>query len=143
MNKNLKIALAIFALSVVVLTGLDYIVNMTLYDYGLEFSMKWAMTYWTFYALAYQLIVLGCWRITRDTRVLFALELFVLSGTQDLVFFSLWNGGAYPPGDWTWLPFYWVFGRWNTTDQLVWSAMWTTVAAAVLMFPKKKLPAWR
>ena len=34
MNKNLKICLILFALAVIVLTGSDYVVNMTLYDYS-------------------------------------------------------------------------------------------------------------
>jgi hypothetical protein len=46
------------------------------------------------------------------------MEIFVLTSTQDLVYFGLWEG-AFPHIEWSWMPFYRIFGSWTTTHQIM------------------------
>jgi hypothetical protein len=46
------------------------------------------------------------------------MEVFVLTATQDLVYFGLWQG-SFPRIEWLWTPFYWIFGSWTTTHQIL------------------------
>lgn len=116
MSKRTLLAILLFAVSVLVLSRLDFLVHSTLYDYGLIFSYSWANEYWILYALAYQLVIIPLSLWTRNLYLFLVTEGFVLSATQDLIFFGLWEGW-FPSGDWTWMPQYNLFGGWTTANQ--------------------------
>jgi hypothetical protein len=117
---------------VLIFTKLDFLVNETLYDYGLEFSYEWYQEYTIQYALSYQLILLLLYLWTSDWKLAFVLEGFVLSSGQDLIFFMVWNGG-FPKGEWTWMFFYRIFGFWNTNTQILLTAS-VTLTSFLLTF---------
>lgn len=88
---------------------IDYVVNSTLYDFGLVFSYDWANMYW----LAYQgtfwvfsgIVAFIYWFGSRKTgcdkkvaaALFVSINLLALSGLQDILFFVLWDGGL--PGE--------------------------------------------
>ena len=115
LNKTVA-AIILFFVSVLVLTRMDYIVHQVLYNYGLVFSYAWASDYWILYALCYQLVILFLFLWTQNKKLLIATEAFVLTATQDLIFFGLWCGW-FPTTDWVWMPQYVILGFWSTQNQ--------------------------
>lgn len=111
-------SLILFFSAALILTKLDFLVNKTLYEYGLQFSYGWYQEYALQYALSYQLILLLLYLWIRDWKLVFVLEGFVLSAGQDLIFFAVWNRG-FPESQWTWIIFHRIFGFWNTTTQIL------------------------
>jgi hypothetical protein len=109
--------LVLFLFAVLILTKLDFLVNTTLYEYGLQFSYGWYQEYTFLYALSYQLVLLLLYLWTRDWKSILVLEGFVLSAGQDLIFFAVWNG-SFPDGQWAWTIFHQIFGFWNTGIQV-------------------------
>ena len=105
-HQKLVIASVLFALVVLLFTRMDYIVNVVLYRFGLRFSEGWFSDYSLAYTLMYQLTILCLFIYCRRIAFLLLTEVFVLTSTQDLVFFSLWNQGVYPSGQWTWTRYY-------------------------------------
>lgn len=113
-------------------SGLDFVVNSVLYDFGLEFSFSWALQYWFFYngilfcfgfviSLAYWF---GSDKTAKNFRVALALflsiVLLVLGGLPDVLFFVFWGGGLPDGGvEWWWIPWYGLLGFWNSYSQLV------------------------
>lgn len=131
-------ALILFLFAVLILTKLDFLVNETLYEYGLQFSYGWYQEYVLQYALIYQLILLLLYLWTQDWKSIFVLEGFVLSSGQDLIFFIVWNRG-FPQGQWTWTIFHQVFGFWNTNTQILLTVS-LTFASFILTFIMSKVP---
>lgn len=116
----------------VFMAGLDFVVHGVLYDYGLCFSYDWAVFYWWVFGCAFFVfgVVVGFvyWsgsgRSRRDGVFGFGLFLSVyllsIGGLVDVLWFVLWGGGL--PGDdvvWWWMPWFRLFGFWNTGLQLV------------------------
>ncbi|HLE75260.1 MAG TPA: hypothetical protein VI864_04360 [Candidatus Bathyarchaeia archaeon] len=114
-RKNL-FAILLFFLGVLLFTRVDFLVNESLYHYGLHFNENWYAEYTSLYALCYQFLILSLLVYTRNLKLLVFMEVFVLTSTQDMVYFGLWQG-AFPKIDWWWTPFYRIFGTWTTTDQ--------------------------
>ena len=125
-------AILLFAVSVLVLTRIDFLVHSTLYDYGLIFSYSWAVEYWYLYAILYQLVIVPLSLWTRNLYFFFAAQAFVLSATQDLFFFGLWCG-SFPPEtvNWWWMPTYRIFGFWSTSTQFVFSILVNVLVFAI------------
>jgi hypothetical protein len=132
----------LFLSAVLILTKLDFLVNKTLYEYGLQFSHEWYQEYALQYALSYQLILLLLYLWTRDWKLIAVLEGFVLSAGQDLIFFIVWNGG-FPKSQWTWMIFHEIFGFWNTATQVL-LTVGATLASLFLIFiiPKSRKKKW-
>jgi hypothetical protein len=113
------------------MSGLDFIVHGTLYGYGLRFSYDWAVNYWNVYGCVFFVFSvavgfvywLGSDRSRKDVKIGFGLFLSVyllfLGGLADVLWFVLWSGGL-PSGDvvWWWMPWFKVFGFWNSYAQL-------------------------
>ena len=113
------------------MSRMDYVVNSTLYNYGLRFSYNWAEGYWLTYNaifIAFGLAVscaywLGSHKTRRDMKCSMALlatiVLFTVGGLQDVMFFVLWAGGL-PPSNviWRWSPFTSLIGTWNSMIQI-------------------------
>ncbi len=142
---NRLIPLVLFLLAVLIFTKLDFLVNETLYNYGLRFSYEWYHEYTVLYALCYQLVLLLLYRWTHDWKLVFVLEGFVLSSGQDLIYFTVWNGG-FPQGEWTWMFFHRIFGFWNTNAQILLTAgvtltcfILTFILSKAFIIPKKSL----
>jgi len=111
-------AVLLFFLGVLLFTRFDYFVNASLYNYGLQFSESWYGEYLILYGLCYQLLILSLLVYTRNVKLFVLMEVFVLTSTQDFVFFGLWQG-AFPTIEWAWTPFYRIFGSWTTTRQIL------------------------
>jgi hypothetical protein len=116
-RKNL-FAILLFFFGVLLFTRVDFLVNESLYHYGLHFNENWYAEYTNLYALYYQFLILSLLVYTRNLKLLVFMEVFVLTSTQDMVYFGLWQG-AFPKIDWWWTPFYRIFGSWTTTQQIL------------------------
>ena len=115
----------------VFMSGLDFVVHRVLYGYGLWFSFDWAVGYWVFYwcvFLVFGVVVgfvywVGSGRGGRDVRVGLGLFLSVfllcLGGLQDVFWFVFWGGGLPSNGVvWWWMPWFGLFGFWDSGLQL-------------------------
>lgn len=100
------------------------------YAYGLQFSFDWANIDWAIYFFECQGAVLASALIARSLALLLVYEAFVLTATQDLIFYGLWHNflriapqqpTVFPTGDWTWMPLHSIFGIWTTTMQFTFS----------------------
>ena len=92
-------------------------INMTLYFHGLQFSYDWYTEYSLLYMVQYQLLILFLTLWTKNFRLTLFWEVFVLSSSQDLVFFGLWNIGRFPVENWHWTFYYRILGFWTTETQ--------------------------
>jgi len=54
----------VLVLAMLLLLQLDWIVNNTLYDYRLVFSLDWAVPYWTFFRISLGLLVFAVAAVT-------------------------------------------------------------------------------
>jgi hypothetical protein len=119
--------LAFFAL----MSRIDYIVNGTLYSYGLRFSYDWAEGYWSTYFSVYVVfsivVASAYWLGSNKTRtnLKYSIALFLTiillaaGGVQDIMFFIFWAGGL-PPSSvvWWWAPWTSLIGTWNSILQI-------------------------
>jgi len=142
--KGVGVTLSIF-LYFCLLSRIDFIVHRDLYHYGLRFSYEWANGYWITYfaAYAYFSIVIGFvyWLASNRTRndlkislgLIATVNLLLIGGLADIMFFSLWAGGL-PPDSfmWWWLPWYQIFGVWTSSMQIALMALMSLVT--VLMW---------
>lgn len=122
------------------MSKIDYIVHGTLYQYGLQFSFEWAIDYWIVYTVAFvafSIIVslmywLGSKKTMKDLKFSIALiatvNILMISGLQDVMFYILWAGGL-PPNNiiWWWAPGYNIIGTWTTAMQI----LSTTIGIAI------------
>lgn len=113
------------------MSRMDYVVNSTLYSYGLRFSYDWAWEYWITYNaifVAFALVVscaywFGSHKTRRDMKfsiaLLMTIVLFTVGGLQDVMFFVFWAGGL-PPSNvaWWWAPWINLMGTWNSLIQI-------------------------
>jgi hypothetical protein len=118
MKRQNLFAILLFFLGVLLFTRVDFLVNESLYNYGLRFNENWYGEYANLYALYYQFLILTLLVYARDLKLLVFMEVFVLTSTQDIVYFGVWQG-AFPKIDWWWTPFYRIFGSWTTTQQIL------------------------
>jgi hypothetical protein len=49
----------------------------------------------------YQVVIVMLFLYSRSIRLLMVLEGFVATGGQDIIFFGLWGGAAFPTSTWT------------------------------------------
>jgi hypothetical protein len=129
------LSVALFAAGILVLTARDQLIHGILYNYGLTFSYAWANWDWTIYFLQFQILAIATALIADSRNLLVLYEAFVLSATQDLVFYAVWNNMAFPSTEWWWGFGYKLFGTWNTGLQFAWSI---TILSATTCFL-----AWR
>ena len=141
--KGVGVALSIF-LYFCLLSRIDFIVHGDLYHYGLQFSYEWANEYWITYfaSYAYFSIVIGFvyWlasnRTRKNLRVSIGLtttvNLLLIGGLADIIFFSLWAGGL-PPDNfmWWWVPWYQIFGVWTSSMQINLMAFISLIVASM------------
>lgn len=136
-RKNL-FAVLLFFFGVLLFTRIDFFVNASLYNYGLKFNENWYAEYTTLYTLCYQLLILSLFVYTRNLKLFVFMEIFVLTSTQDLVYFGLWQG-AFPQIEWSWMPFYRIFGTWTTTHQIMLSSSANLLVwLAIILLPLRK-----
>jgi hypothetical protein len=133
-SKRLGIAAIFFAISVLLFTGLDFLVNSTLYGFGLQFNDGWYSPYTLLYSLLYQIIIVCLGFYCKSWRFLIVAESFVLSGTQDIVYFALWNHGVFPVDAWSWIMASRIGITWTTQLQFVWSAVALSVGVLAAYF---------
>jgi hypothetical protein len=135
MKKQSVVAVLLFLVGVLLFTRIDFLINKSLYDYGLRFSQNWYGEYTTLYMLCYQFLIISLFVYSRNFKLVLLMEVFVLTYTQDLVYFGLWQG-AFPSANWTWMPLFKFFGSWTTGYQLLFSFSLNSLAVvAVFGFP--------
>jgi hypothetical protein len=132
-------AIGIFSLSVLLLTRLDFLVNNILYSFGLTFSETWYQEYGALYFLAYQLVIFALLAYTRNLKLFAFFQVFVLTSTQDLVYFGLWEG-SFPLHEWVWMVYYRIFGFWNTTSQILLSA--SSLSSIMILSRVERIQVW-
>ena len=133
------------------MSRMDYVVNSTLYNYGLRFSRGWADGYWITYNAIFVAFALGIscayWFGSRKTRrdlkfsiaLLTTIILFTIGGLQDIMFFVLWAGGL-PPNNvvWWWAPLANIVGTWNSTIQVAFTSLMVCVSVCIWLIVKRK-----
>lgn len=129
--------LFLFFMAVFLLTYADWVVNGLLYQFGLRFDAVWYERYSLGYTLLWQFTVCLLAVAFKSWRLFVFMEAFVLSSTQDLIYFGVWNGGVFPVGDWTWMPLYNVLGFYNTGFQIVLSVVCVGSAILIIKMVKK------
>lgn len=138
MNRNL-VAIGIFSFSVLLLTRLDFLINNILYNFGLSFSEAWYQEYTILYFLAYQLVVFILLAYTKNLKLFAFFQVFLLTSTQDLVYFGLWEG-SFPSHEWVWMVYYRIFGFWNTTSQILLSLF--SLSSSMILFRVDRIQVW-
>lgn len=118
----------LFGFSILLFTRLDYLINKEFYGYGLQFSEQWYSKYGVIYFLLYQLSILFIYLYSFNIRFLLLFEAFVLSSTQDLIYFGVWGHGEFPEGNWVWMPQYKIFKTWTTKHQILLSFFCNLIA---------------
>jgi len=137
-NRNL-VAIGIFSFSVLLLTRLDFLINNILYNFGLSFSEAWYQEYTILYFLAYQLVVFILLAYTKNLKLFAFFQVFLLTSTQDLVYFGLWEG-SFPSHEWVWMVYYRIFGFWNTTSQILLSLF--SLSSSMILFRVDRIQVW-
>lgn len=132
-QKRLLAGTAIFACGILLITKFDHMVNSTLYGTGTKLTIGWYWPYSAVYFLLLQGFVVVLYLYVQKREALLLAESFVLSGSADIVYFGAWNGGVFPPGQWTWTFFYQAFGGWTTADQLALSSASLALAGAAVL----------
>ena len=129
--KGVLVILSLFAFFCL-MSKIDFIVHGILYNYGLQFSFEWAIDYWVVYTVAFvifSVIVslmywLGSEKTMKDLKLSLALlatvNILMISGLQDVMFYILLAGGL-PPNDvvWWWVPWFHIVGTWTTPMQIL------------------------
>lgn len=138
MNRNL-VAIVAFSFVVLLLTRLDFLINNILYDFGLIFSEGWYQEYSVLYFLSYQLVVFLLLVYTRNLKLFVFFEVFVLTCTQDLVYFGFWEG-SFPKHEWVWMVQYKFFGFWNTTNQVLLS--FSSLSSILILSRIARIQVW-
>lgn len=124
------------------MSRIDFIVHRTLYHYGLKFSYEWANEYWITYTATFILfsVVMGLmyWlssnKTAKDLKISFGLivtiNLLMIGGLQDVMFYVLWAGGL-PPNNvtWWWVPWARLFGIWNSLTQVILTVFASSITA--------------
>jgi hypothetical protein len=132
------IATGFLVASILVFTGLDFVINNVLYSYGLKFDTAWFMLYSVGYLSLYQLILGLIYFYTRSWTIPLLGETFVLSGGVDLVYFGVWGRMQFPSGVWAWSGYAMFLGlHWTTTIQVVW-AVSVMSATSIFVLLKRK-----
>lgn len=134
MNRNL-VAVTAFAFCVLLLTRFDFLINHVLYSFGLVFSKAWYTEYQILYSLLYQILIFALTGYTKNAKLFVFFECFVLTRTQDLVYFGLWETG-FPSGNWDWIIFNELLGFWNTQSQVLLSASGLTLISFIFRVEK-------
>jgi hypothetical protein len=128
-RRNLVIWFAIIFAFYLVLTKIDLVVNYDLYQYGLQFDLRWAQPYWICLGLCFWLLailsVASYWLESRDKNkflcILIALTVMIpfYFGFEDVLWF-LWRG-QFPGVDvvWTWIWLNDFFPPWTTEKHLI------------------------
>ena len=102
MQRKTWVTIIVFLVAVLLLTRIDFLINYTLYGYGLQFSQSWYFQYTFLYELLYQLVIVVMLFYSGNLFFVLIAETFVISSAQDLVYFGVWQG-SFPPGRWVWL----------------------------------------
>jgi len=132
-NRSFVVSLVFFVFFVLLFTRIDYLVNGDFYEFGLQFSWDWYIIWGILYALLYQSTIVLLHLFHRDWRFTIICESFVLSATQDLIFYLVW-APSFPQGQWVWMPYYLWFGFWTTLNQILFSTLSVGGCIVLILF---------
>src|SRR3972149_1582166 len=114
MRKNLKallIGITVYAILVLIQTRIDFFFNSDLYEHGLIFSEKWYIPYTQLYFFLTVFYVLIASLFAKSYKLFIVLFFFAYSSGCDFIFFGIWNNGAFPLNNWSWMQNFKVFGQ--------------------------------
>jgi len=132
MKREKLLAVIIFLFGILLFTRLDFLVNWSLYNYGLQFHENWYVEYSTLYALCYQFLIFSLLLYTKDLKLFSFMEVFVLTATQDLIYYGLWQG-TFPKIEWSWTIYYKILGSWTTNHQVLLSISANLLASIAIL----------
>jgi len=133
MQRRTWVTIIVFLVAVFLFTRIDFLINYSLYGYGLQFSQSWYSEYALLYGLLYQFVIVVLLFYSGNLFFVLMAETFVLSSAQDLVYFGVWQG-AFPLGRWVWL---WYAP--TTPEQIVINVGSLLVAGLLLYFFKSNI----
>lgn len=141
MHTRVMLGVVLFFIAVVLLEGNGYLIHHDLYEYGLRYNEVWAGRDNLIKMALYQFVIFTLLLVHKSWRVWILTEVFWYTCSQDLFFYLIWNKGVFPVGDWVWIPFYSVFGRWTTMDQSILSIASVVFVGVLLWLAREwKLP---
>jgi len=132
----------LFTAGTLLFTRFDYLIHHDLYNYGLQYSPNWFLINQILYFSLYQYMILLIWLYVKNWRVILMFEAFTLTAGQDLIFFTVWNNLQFPKEQWTWTPFYKIFGYWTTEMQIAFTLTAIMFAAFIAKNVRKRL-VWK
>jgi hypothetical protein len=119
MHRRVVLGVVLFFIAVVLLEGNGYLIHHDLYEHGLRYDEAWAGKDNLIKMALYQFVIFTILLIHRSWPVWILTEVFWGTCSQDLFFYLVWNKGVFPAGDWSWLPFFCIFGQWTTLNQSI------------------------
>lgn len=138
-SKKTLINLAIIAGFFLIMTRIDYVVNSTLYEYGLFFSQGWYVEWTSIYVLSYVFFSVVMGHFNKSLRLGLSLFFISLVSTQDIIYFLVWNSAnRFPMSMWVWVYPYRIFGYWNMATQLLLSTSTILLVTAMNIVWKRK-----
>jgi len=141
LNRWHLLSLLVFTGLIIFMSGRDYMVHGVHYAYGLQYAQEWHTLDIFIYNGELQFAAFASALIARSAYALVLYEAFVLTCTQDLIFYGLWHNAlhiapqcptTFPVGDWTWMPLYPTFGAWTTFHQVLLSVSILSATAATI-----------
>ena len=116
------------------MTQIDFIVHNVLYQYGLNFSMEWASSYWTMLGSVFILVsalivityLMGVQEINKrslSTGLLLGFSVYVLGVNLDLLWFTAFLRELPALSEhWWWMPMDGFLGvKWTTLHQILYT----------------------
>lgn len=144
--KGVAVAFSFF-LFFSLMSRIDFLVHGTLYHHGLQFSYDWAIDYWIIYTatfVVFSIIVslmywLGSSKTVKDFKFSLALlatvNLLMIGGVQDIMFYVFWSGGL-PPNNviWWWAPWSYLLGTWTSLMQIAFTSLMLCAAISLWIY---------
>jgi hypothetical protein len=141
LNRKVVLGLALFFIGVILLEGNGYIIHHDLYEQGLQFSPAWVEKDNLIKLALYQFLIFTVLFVHESWPVWALTEVFWVTCSHDLVFYLIWNRGVFPAEDWSWLPFFSIFGHWNLASQVMLSLTSLASVGSLLWLMKRWRPA--
>ncbi len=120
-HKNTLLGYFFVTLMVLLWTRIDFVVHYDAYIQPNIFipTEKWLISYWIPYFIQYYVLTAVFLVISKSWKHTIPMAIFFGATGADLIYY-LWNGFSFPVAQWTWMPWYKMFGFWTTQAQLTW-----------------------
>lgn len=135
---NVWVTGVFFCIFVVVATGFDWLINSTLYGYGLTFDNGWWQFDQALYIALFQAVIWALFYANRNLYFLGLTQTFFWSSTQDIFYYLIWGRGVFPSTAWAWMPngplnvnYLLRLESWTSTNQILFSTTSIIIAASI------------